>query len=381
MNKSVTFCISNPQDPKFASATQPGRGTLWVAGCVVLAFMLSSCGSVSAGRQGAPRDNETAVVPSASFIFVVHGDGNYRYHDTSGRPHRADQEAIAAAARVAESNPQSEVFVFHQRPRRRTLFVFPRHDGTVYYYRHGRLIATESYRRNQGPSRFDPEVALYRRLRAEAPARDINMFLYFGHEIPEFAVSGYDRSVPNRQFLIDDLATGVREITGDSTRFDLVVLSTCFSGSPRTVAALAPFTRTIVASPDNLHLSYFDLRPFNGLNPGTRDRDMAGFAQGVARESFDRLTEQVQTAVSVAVYDTESVRGYLGSVDSMYGATLMTFEGRNRELLERYDCAEDSAYALPGIDTGVEVFYRPARFGRSRQKQNHSGWECWRFLK
>jgi hypothetical protein len=373
--------MSSPQDPKSASATQPGRGTLRGAGCVVLAFLLSSCGSVSAGRQDAPRDNESLVIPSASLIFVVHGDGSYRYHDTSGTPHRADREAIAGAVRVAESNPQSEVFVFHQRPRRRTLFVFPRRDGTMYYYRHGKLIATESYRRNQGPSRFDPEVALYRRVRADAPARNVNMFLYFGHEIPEFAVSGYDKSVPSRQFLIDDLATGLREITGDSTKFDLVVLSTCFSGSPRTVAALAPFTRRIVASPDNLHLSYLDLLPLEGMNPGTRDGDVAGLARGVARESFDRLTEHVQTAVSVAVYDTENVLGYLGSVDSMYGATLATFEGRNRELLERYDCAEDSAYALPGIGAGVEVFYRPARFGRSRQKQNHSGWECWRFSK
>ncbi len=373
--------MSGPQDPRFASATQPDRGTLRGVGCVVLALLLSSCGSVSGGRRDTPRDTVSAVAPFASFIFIVHGDGNYRYHDTSGRSYRADEEALAAAVRVAESNPQSEVFVFHQRPRRRTLFVFPRRDGTVYYYRQGRLIATQSYRRNQGPSRFDPEVALYRRLRADAPLRDVNMFLYFGHEIPEFAVSGYDRSVPNRQFLIDDLAHGLREITGDSTKFDLVVLSTCFSGSPHTVAALAPFTKTIVASPDNLHLSYFDLRPFEGLNPGTRDGDIAGFAQGMARASFDRLTAQIQTAVSVAVYDTENVRGYLGSVDSIYGAALATFEGRKRELLERYDCAEDSAYALSGIDEGVEVFYRPARFGRSRQKRNHSGWECWRFFK
>jgi hypothetical protein len=31
----------------------------------------------------------------------------------------------------------------------------------------------------------------------------------------------------------------------------------------------------------------------------------------------------------------------------------------------------------PTMNDGVSVLYRPARFGKSKDKQNHSGWKCW----
>jgi len=56
-------------------------------------------------------------------------------------------------------------------------------------------------------------------------------------------------------------------------------------------------------------------------------------------------------------------------------------EGAETGPVEHYECAEDPAYMLPGMNEGVEVFYRPARFGRQKHKQSHSGWECCRRLK
>ncbi len=38
------------------------------------------------------------------------------------------------------------------------MLFFPVRDGTFYYYRHGRLVAEESYWRDKGKSRFDPEA-------------------------------------------------------------------------------------------------------------------------------------------------------------------------------------------------------------------------------
>ena len=152
------------------------------------------------------------------------------------------------------------------------LLFFPLRDGTFYYYRHGRLLAEESYWRDQGQSRFDPEMELYNRFRAEESPELVRLFLYFGHEIPEFGGAGYDASYKNRTFTVDDLADGLKCITRDSTKVDLVVLSTCFSGTPRTIAALAPYARYVIASPDNLHLSYFDLSPFERLDIGLRGR-------------------------------------------------------------------------------------------------------------
>jgi hypothetical protein len=314
-------------------------------------------------------------------VFIIHGDGDYLYHDPQGNAHRADEEALVGATRIALVNPEAEVFIFHERPRKHTLFFFPHRDGRFYYYRHGRLLAKESYWRDQGQSRFDPELALYHRYHAEEQDQLARLFFYFGHEIPEFGGAGYDASYSHRSFTVHDLADGLRRMTPDSAKFDLVVLSTCFNGTPHTITALAPYTRTIVASPENLHLSYLDLHPFEQLDSGLRDGDVAVFAKKFAHHAFDRLTEDIQTAVTVAVYDVDRVQGYLQAVAGVYDSALTTLNERKPGFFEHCDCAEDSAYVLPGMSTGVDVFYRPARFGRSKHKQNHSGWECRRLSK
>lgn len=319
--------------------------------------------------------------PRYSMVFFIHGDSDYLYHDLRGHAHRADEEALVGAIRVAVRNPEAEVFIFHQRPRKHALIFFPRRDGTIYYFHHGQLIAKESYWRDQGSSRFDPEVELYNRFRAGDQSQPVRLFFYFGHEIPEFDGAGYDASYPHRAFTVHDLADGLKRFTRDSMKFDLIALSTCFNGTPYTIAALAPVARTIVASPDNLHLSYFDLHPFERLDVGLRDGDMAAFAVKFANQAFDRLTEELQTAVTVAVYDVDRVQGYLRAVETAADHTLTILKGRKPGSFEHCDCAEDSSTMLPGMSDGVDIFYRPPRFGRSKKKLNHSGWECYRILK
>ncbi|OGB60046.1 MAG: hypothetical protein A2Y94_14215 [Caldithrix sp. RBG_13_44_9] len=349
-------------------------------GGVVLVLFLVSCSSIPLMQRGTPPGEESALPPRYSMAFIIHGDGDYLYHDPQGNARRADQEAFLEATTVAERNPQAQVFIFHEIRRKHALLIFPRRDGKFYYYRHGQLLAQESYWRDQGQSRFDPEVTLYHRFRAGEQPQPLRLFFYFGHEIPEFGGAGYDASYSQRTFTVLDLADGLKRIAPDSSRFDLIVLSTCFNGTPYTIAALAPYARTIVASPDNLHLSYFDLQPFERLDVGLRDGDMAGFAKIFARQTFDRLTEDIQTAVTVAVYDVDSVQGYLHAVDSVYYHTLNTLKGQTPGSIKHCDCADDPVYVLPGMSEGVEVFYRPSRFGRLKQKQNHSGWECWMLL-
>lgn len=256
------------------------------------------------------------------------------------------------------------------------MLFFPRRDGTFYYYRHGRLLAEESYWRDQGEFRFDPEIELYNRFRKEGSPDPVRLFLYFGHEIPEVGGTGYDASYKSRAFTIYDLAGGLKRIVGDSTRIDLVVLSACFSGTPRTIAALAPYARYVIASPDNLHLSYFDLRPLERLDIGLREGEVSGFANAFARHAFDRLTEDIQTTVTVAVYDVDRVRGYLQAADSVYDRASTAANGKTPASIEHCDCADDPAYALPGMNEGITVLYRAPRFGRLQHKESHSGWEC-----
>ncbi|MDZ7721541.1 MAG: hypothetical protein U5R06_01635 [candidate division KSB1 bacterium] len=362
----------------FTSTTQPCSMLFGVVSCVALVLFLFSCSSVPLIHRQTALEKESALPPPHySMVFIIHGDGDYLYHDTGGRAHRADEEALFGAISVAVQNPQAEVFIFHQKPKRHTL-LFPRRDGKFYHYRNGRLLAKESYWRDHGSSRFDPEAELYHRFHLGEQSQLVKLFFYFGHEIPEFDRTGYDASYPKKTFEVHELADGLKRMTRDSTKFDLLVLSTCFGGTPHTIAALAPYTRTIVASPGNLHLSYFYLCPFKRLDVGLRDGDVPRFAKNYARQAFELLTEDIQTAVTVAVYDVDRVQEYVQSIDSVYDQTLTTLKGRNPVSVERCDCAEGPATMQPGMSEGVDVFYRPPRFGRSKHKRNHSGWECYK---
>jgi hypothetical protein len=366
--------------------SRPARGAPYSMlctgiGCVVLTLMLSSC------SDGLPAQRDTQRVPSGSpaspysIVFIIHGDGEYLYHDSSGTECTADEESLAEAKRIAERNPRAEVFIFHQIPKKHFLFFFPLHDGEFCYYRNGRLIASELYWRDQGESHFEPEARLYRSFRGNEKGATSRLFIYSGHEIPEWGVPGYDASYPDRTFSVDDLADGLKTFTPDSAKFDLMILSTCFGGTPYCIGALGSYARFIIASPDNLHLSYFDLHPLERLDISLRDGEVHAFAERFARQSFDRLTSEVQTAVSVAVYDADRVQEFLHSVRGVYDRTLTALKGEKETstaTIGRCDCADIPAYVLPTMSQGVEVFYRPANFGRSRLKQIHSGWECWR---
>jgi hypothetical protein len=353
-------------------------------GYLLLIMFLSSC---SAGQAVHNTVLQTGNAPESkySIVCIIHGDGDYLYHDTSGNEFKADEVALAGVKRVAEQNPNAEVFIFHQKPTRHFLLLFPQHDGEFYYYKNGRLIANELYWREREQSQINPEIELYRRFHSENLSRMINMFIYLGHEIPEFGGTGYDESYADRSFSIPDLASELKDFMPDSSRFDLVILSTCFGGTPYTIRTLGVYTRTIIASPDNLHLSYFNLSSLEHLDNNLKDRnDVLPYAKRFAQNAFDRLTSDVQTAVSVVVYDVDRTQEYLNSVHSIYDTTLAELKNEAQTslpLAEHCDCAELPDYVTPTMNEGVSVFYRPARFGRSKNKQSHSGWECRREIK
>jgi hypothetical protein len=353
-------------------------------GCAALMVLLSSCSADLPIQREAQHAEKGVLTVQYSIVYVIHGDGDYLYHDTSGNEYKADEEAIEGAKRIALQNPHAEVFIFHQRPRQHFLFFFPLRDGEFYYYRNGQLIANELYWRDQDQSKLDPELELYRRFHTDNQRMTFSMFLYYGHEIPEFGGAGYDASYPDRTFNVHNLAGGLKLIASDSARFDIIVLSTCFSGTPYTIGTLGSFARYIIASPDNLHLSYFDLNSMVRLDLNIQDIDVHAFAKLLARQAFDRLTRDIQTAVSVAVYDVNRAQKFLHSVQNVYDHTLTTLKGELQTpmaLIEHCDCADIPEYVLPTMNYGVDIFYRPARFGRLKYKQTHSGWECWRGIK
>jgi hypothetical protein len=348
-------------------------------------MLLCSCSAnLPVQREAREAEKSKPRIVQYSIVCVIHGDSDYLYHDTSGVEYKADEVALAEAKRVAQQNPLAEVFIFHQSPKRHFLFFFPLRDGEFYYYRNGQLIANELYWRDQKQSNLEPEVELYRRFLTDNQRKMESIFLYCGHEIPEFGGEGYDASYPDRTFTVHDLAVGLKNFTLDSSRFDFMILSTCFGGTPYTIDELGSYSRTIIASPDNLHLSYFDIHSLERLDLSLKDKDPHVFAIRFALHSFDKLTKDIQTAVSVAVYDVDRVRKFLHSVYMIYDSTLTILKSESQTSIlqiEHCDCAEIPSYVIPSMKEGVDIFYRPARFGRLKNKKDHSGWECWRNIK
>ncbi len=318
------------------------------------------------------RTVDPALAPLAgplrySLVFVIHGDANYLFHDEGGRPREADQVALEKARAVARANPEAEVFVFHQHDRRGVV----RENGTVELYRNAAMISKTGYRRDSGG--MQAEIALYRRLAGAGDGADVRrVFLYFGHQVPELPQPGYHASIPRAAFGLRSLADGIEGFLPAGSRFDLAVLSTCNNGTPTAVTALAPRARYLVASPADLHLSHMATAALHHLE--RREPTEAGLlADDVARDAFLDLTQRVATIVTVSVYDLDMLAPQVSEATAELEARLA-----GDRPLELCDCAEDPALAWVARSRGVTVYYRPPRFGRERDKETHSGLECFR---
>lgn len=323
---------------------------------------------------------ERGPAPLHTLVFVVHGDANYSYHDVHGQARRADTDVVEEARTIATQSADAEVHIFHQIKRRHFLFLIPRRDGRSYHYRNGRLIGETSYWRDEGPTRHAPEIRILEQYAGSASRGLATVLLYFGHELPDFHRAGYDASHKERGASIDDLAELAGAVAGSRGRLDLLVLATCSGGTPLAIRSLAPHARYVIASPEDLHLSYFDLRPLARLEIGAEEGAVRGFAETFARQAFERLTSEVQTPVSVVLYDTDATRTYVDSVADAYAARVATAEAMPEGSFVRCDCSAVAEYLSPTMGDGLEVFYRAPRFGRMKHTRQHSGWTCWRAL-
>jgi hypothetical protein len=346
------------------------RGPWGVAVCAVLALVLAGCASASSVLERPP---ESTSPPDQSIIFVIHGDGEYMYRDASGETVNADEVTVARARALASSSPDAEVLIFHERPRRYSLLFFPRADGHFYHYRAGRLIQSDRYRRS-GDRRLR---AISERVKRLAHHDSDRMLFYFGHEIPEVGGAEYDASYPDRTFTVDDFSAMVSSMAEDRP-FDVIALSTCYGGTPYTVASLAPYTRYLIASPDNLHLSYLAVDTLAGAPRAADSAAYRGFLQEYLASSFKQLTNSVHTTVSLALYDMERLRPYVSEVAARNAVARSEASNRRVLAIEHYDCADDESYLSEGMKDGVSLLHRPARFGRSQFVENPSGWMCWR---
>lgn len=367
------------------------------------------------GLADAPRDSSLRF----QIVYVIHGDGGYVWYDDAGARHVADEDALAQARETAENAAAAEVFIFHQRPTRFLRF-FRGSDGTLWQYRKGRLVRKLPYDRKHAYDRTDrtlasakaeaadragdglgAEAELFARFAALAaprrcglPARDppVRIFCYFGHGIPVTGKVPYFRSRPDVAFSLASFSRGLVRFGGPACPpakpFSLVVLSACHGGTPEATLALAPYTDWILASPGELHLSYLDTRALARLardNPIPFERDQAGlWARAIASESFARLGAAVRTGVTISLYDADKAEAYLRGHRGAWAETAEAIAADSTvagpmlfsEPTVYRDCAENPAFGAGGEDAGATLYYQPPRFGKDRNKNAHSGWEC-----
>lgn len=345
---------------------------IWPA--IIMSGILAGCSSTSELFREDPIDESDSV--DYSVIYYIHADSDYLYHDANGDPVRDNSKVLQTAQSVAEELESGEVFIFYQQPEKKFLGLFPRKKSRLYHYRSGELTSRVNYRHSDKDEDFlATEARLYDQYRTHSRVADQrNYFLYFGHEIPDDDGNKYHRTNPDIAVNTDSFSAGIQKFLGTAElRFNLVVLSTCNNGTPEMAEKLMPFSDTLLASPQNLHLSHIDSENLDLLesDPGITTAELA---HSMADQTYRRLDEEIETVITITVYDFEIVEEYkkeLQAFSRRYGALDTRSYYSDNVDCKRVDFFDDDTFGK-----GVKTWYEPARFGRQSSTATHSGWGC-----
>ncbi len=310
-----------------------------------------------------------------TLIFYIHGDSDYLYHEKDGSRAEADEQALKKAIDIAKQAESGEVFIYHKKPAKRFLWMIPRRSSNLHHYRNSEKVQTIRYRISSDEPFLKAEADMFRHLHTDEAIRDQKQyFFYFGHEIPAGSMRGYHQSRADVAVDTEIFANGTAAfLNSKESRFNLMVLSTCSNGSPEMVNGLAGTTDYLIASPQNLHLSHMDISSLSLLEQdyGLADQDLA-FA--IADETFERLSASVQTAVTLSVYDMDSVAEY---IDRLYKETSEYEEAEKPDpFRDNIDCGDLSFFDSERFTSGIKTYFLAPRFGRRSSATDHSGWGC-----
>lgn len=341
---------------------------------IFAAFVLTGCSSTSELLYESSLDESWGI--DYSIIYYIHADSDYLYHDSTGNPIRGNSLVLKTAHEVAENAKTGEVFIFYQRPERKILGLFPRRSSRFYHYENGVLTSKVEYRHSNKSEEFlTSEAQLYDQYRIQSRNDEPEKYvLYFGHEIPLEEGGGYHHTLPDIEVNIETFSKGLKHfLAGDQTRFDLVVLSTCNNGSPIMADYLMPISNTVVASPQNLHLSHIDSESLRELESSPEITSIQ-LARMMAEKTYNRLANEILTTITLAVYDFEEVQKYRDELREFR----VSYADFNLIPLysDNIDCKEIEIFDNERFSNGVIAWFKPARFGRASANETHSGWGC-----
>lgn len=310
-----------------------------------------------------------------SLIYVIHGDANYLYHNANGRALQADEQVWEEAKMVGQNAKRGEVFIFHQKPEQKILWLFPKRDRTFLHFRNGKLIHKQNYSPDSENGTLAREATLFNKYKATQNSDNFKkIFLYFGHEIPVRNGTSYHASRPEASFNTELFVGGLQSFL-DSGTFDLTVLSTCNNGTPSMIHALTPLSRLVLASPQNLHLSHIDTQALPKLL-NQRASNSAQIADSLATNTYQRLSSFLQTEITLSRYDTRKTKTYLPPLSKTYNQHLQTLSQADL-LKDNTDCSNLPFFELPQKTSGVKVWYKSPKFGvKNKQRDDYSGWGC-----
>jgi hypothetical protein len=341
---------------------------------LIVAFVLSGCSSTSELFKGELVDSDVSTDYTA--IYYIHADSDYLYHDAEGKQVRGNTKVLDTAFKVAEEAKSGEVLIFYQRSERKFGGLFPGRNSRFYHYINGELNGKIKYRRSDKSEDFlTTEARLYNQYRSQSGKKEHqHFFLYFGHEIPETGGKSYHRSLPDIAVNNRSFSEGIQKfLTTDDQRLNLVVLSTCNNGTPVMANHLMSFSDILLASPQNLHLSHIDS---NGLglleeNPAISPIQLAHF---MADQTYRRLTREIQTTITLTVYDFEILQKHKNKLHAF--AESYDSLGLIQHVSDNVDCNRVAFFDGETFSKGTKTWYRQARFGRNSLTETHSGWGC-----
>jgi len=336
--------------------------------------LLSACSHTSEVKREVA--DAEAVNVDYSVIYYIHADSDYLYHDTTGTPVYGNSRVLNDAHQVAENADSGEVFIFYQRPEKNILWLIPRRSSRLYHYVNGERVSQVHYRHADSREAFlTTEARLFNQYSTQSGNDNHRkLFLYFGHEIPEDGGESYHRTKPNITVNTGSFSNGLQKfLANEDQRFDLVALSTCNNGTPVMADHLISFTDVMLASPQNLHLSHINSEKLGLLEsePGISTTQLA---RAIADHTYSRLASEVQTAITLTVYDFEIVQAFKNELNDAARA-YDSLDGK-QYFSENVDCVRHPFFDDDVFRNGLETWYRPARFGRGSRISDHSGWGC-----
>ncbi|MDX1585105.1 MAG: clostripain-related cysteine peptidase [Balneolaceae bacterium] len=336
---------------------------MFMASAIIICY---GCGSTTAVNKSSPTTGADRV--EYTLVYIIHGDGDYLYHDAEGRPQRADKKVLKEALQVGANAQSGEVYIFHLRPERRILGLLPRKDRRFIYYRYGEMIHDTRY--SPGKTLFASERQLFHsrhdsnRTRREDKRK---VLLFFGHQIPATGGDTYHRTYHKTAVNIQTFSESLASfLYAGQDAFDLLVLSTCNNGTPAMASALTSTAQYLLASPQDLHLSHIDTGALQLLEK-TPETDGKSLGEALGQATYDRLSSSIYTAITLSLYDLKKKDLHAHKADMVRPSETDR---------DNVDCADTQGFSENTLSDPISTWYRPALFGKKQGKIFHSGWGC-----